>query len=92
MTLAFLFTMVTPCFITSDNLRQKSVFFFMLKLQLTQRKRISSIALFGGHLVGYPIHITFPKARVHAVWCEMCPSFYPVTEDLVHCDYTAAQD
>ncbi|GFU72633.1 hypothetical protein TNCV_4838611 [Trichonephila clavipes] len=37
--------MVTPCFVTSDNLQQKAVFLLMASLQMTQRQRHSNIAL-----------------------------------------------
>ncbi|GFW00482.1 hypothetical protein TNCV_693211 [Trichonephila clavipes] len=56
--------MVTPYFVTSDNLRQKAVFLLMITLQVTQRQCNSSIALLGGQLVGSPLRTNVSKVQV----------------------------
>ncbi|GFU10582.1 hypothetical protein TNCV_1772631 [Trichonephila clavipes] len=51
-----------PCFVFSDNLRQKAVFLLMITSQMTQKH--SSIVLFGGQLVENPLRTIFSKDQV----------------------------
>ncbi|GFS87438.1 hypothetical protein TNCV_207561 [Trichonephila clavipes] len=85
--------MMTSCFFTSDNLRQKAVFHFIITLQMTQRQRYWSIVLFGGQLVGNPLRTNFSKVQVLMHYDVSGPhanTQQPM--DLVHGDSEVAQD